>query len=118
MAPSTLMCMAPRVLIAMTRMLRLREKPHDGTDSIKGVRAKGTPNRTIRISDEIWDAASELAERLDESVAEVVRESLVGYVELHNEPTWFEAMAEAKRRGEHLPDVILDALREYIQRNP
>ena len=117
MAPTTLTRMAPRALIAMTRMLRLWEKPRDDNDKMGGVRAKGTPNRTIRISDEIWDDASELAERLGESVADVVRESLVGYVELHNEPTWAAAMATAKERGDYLPDIILDALNEYIYRD-
>lgn len=87
---------------------------HDENDIMVCVRAKGTPNRTIRISHEIWDAAAELADSLDETVADVVRESLVGYIELHNDPTWAEARATAKERGDDLSDFILAALRGYI----
>jgi len=39
-----------------------------------------TPRRTVRISDELWDAAAAKAETVGESVSDVVRRSLEQYV--------------------------------------
>jgi hypothetical protein len=38
-----------------------------------------TPRRTVRISDEVWQAAQKRAAERDESVSEVIREALVKY---------------------------------------
>lgn len=46
-----------------------------------GMAGKGTRRRTIRIADEVWDPAAEKAEAEGTSVSEIVRDSLVAYVE-------------------------------------
>lgn len=40
----------------------------------------GTPRRTIRIPDDLWDAASAKAEERGESVSDVIRKALERYV--------------------------------------
>ena len=39
-----------------------------------------TPNRTVRISDELWEAAKRKASDNDESVTDVIRRALERYV--------------------------------------
>lgn len=102
--------MTPGVLIALKR-LALRRAATTGTMSDV---AKGTTQRSIRIADDVWIPANELAERLGETVSDVVRESLAGYIELHTSPTWAEAMEIAERRGDDLLDIVRAALAEYI----
>ena len=43
-----------------------------------------TPVRTIRIDDALWTAAQETAERCEETVSDVVRAALRGYVVQHS----------------------------------
>ena len=43
--------------------------------------APRTPHRTIRINNELWDAAKEKAARQGISVTDVLREALEKYVE-------------------------------------
>ena len=40
-----------------------------------------TPKRSIRIDDELWDAAASKAKDRRESVADVIRRALLAYVE-------------------------------------
>lgn len=40
-----------------------------------------TPMRTVRIADELWNAALAVATRQGETVSDVVREALATYVE-------------------------------------
>lgn len=40
----------------------------------------GTPRRTIRIPDDLWDAATAKAEERGESVSDVIRRALERYV--------------------------------------
>ena len=42
--------------------------------------AKGTARRTIRVSDELWEAAQAVAEERGESVSDVIRSALEEYV--------------------------------------
>lgn len=42
--------------------------------------SKGTTRRTIRISDELWNSAQAVANENEESLSEVIRESLTEYV--------------------------------------
>lgn len=44
-----------------------------------------TPNRTIRVSDEIWQAAMRVAHDRGETVTEVIVRALVRYVREHPE---------------------------------
>lgn len=44
-----------------------------------------TPKRSIRIDDELWRAATETARKRRESVVDVIRRALIGYVEDHAE---------------------------------
>ena len=39
-----------------------------------------TPNRTVRISDELWSAALRAAEANDENLSDVIRQLLQAYV--------------------------------------
>lgn len=39
-----------------------------------------TPRRTIRINDDVWNAAAEKAERKGETVSDVVRRALINYI--------------------------------------
>ena len=41
---------------------------------------KRTPHRTIRVPDELWDAARDKAEQRDETVSDVIRAALERYV--------------------------------------
>lgn len=40
-----------------------------------------TPIRTVRVDDELWDAAATKAKRRRETVADVIRRALLAYVE-------------------------------------
>lgn len=42
-----------------------------------------TPNRTVRVPDELWEAAGRVAEDRGESLAEVIRRALERYVRDH-----------------------------------
>lgn len=42
-----------------------------------------TPRRTIRVADDIWDAAARAAEARNESVSDVVRRALIRYAKAH-----------------------------------
>lgn len=42
-----------------------------------------TPNRTVRVSDELWEAAKRVASDRGESVADVIRQALERYVREH-----------------------------------
>lgn len=42
-----------------------------------------TPQRTIRVSDELWQAAKEAAEERNENLTEVLVEALARYAEEH-----------------------------------
>lgn len=42
--------------------------------------SKGTAQRTIRITDELWEAAQAVAEERGESVSDVIRSALEEYV--------------------------------------
>lgn len=46
---------------------------------------RGTQHRGIRISDELWRAAKEIAKRRGETVADVVRAALERYVAEHEQ---------------------------------
>jgi len=45
-----------------------------------------TPNRTIRVPDEVWDAAKRVAADRGETVTEVIIRALVRYVREHPDP--------------------------------
>lgn len=106
--------MTPGFVIALKRVSRLLGGSGNETDTMGRVSTRGTPPRSIRIADDVWTPAAELAERLGETLSDVVRESLVGYVELHTERVWAEAVAMAVERGDHLPDILHRALEDYI----
>lgn len=42
--------------------------------------SRGTARRTIRITDELWEAAQTVAEERGESVSDVIRSALEEYV--------------------------------------
>ena len=42
-----------------------------------------TPNRTVRVPDELWDAAKRVAADRDETVTAVIIRALVRYVREH-----------------------------------
>jgi len=44
---------------------------------------RGTTIRSIRISDQVWDAAKEATERRGETISDVVRRALEAYVAAH-----------------------------------
>ncbi|WP_395690804.1 ribbon-helix-helix protein, CopG family [Nocardioides sp.] len=46
---------------------------------------RGTPRRTFRIPDELWEAAQREAEDRDEDLSDVVRRMLRQYVD-HDDP--------------------------------
>lgn len=45
--------------------------------------SRGTTHRTIRIVDEIWKPALQIAEKRGETLTDVVRDALIGYVAMH-----------------------------------
>lgn len=45
--------------------------------------AKGTPIRNIRVEDELWEAAAEVANARQESLSEAVRQFLRDYIAAH-----------------------------------
>lgn len=50
------------------------------TATIPDVRnAEQTPRRTVRVSNEVWDAAAAKAEEKGETVSDVVRRALIAY---------------------------------------
>jgi predicted transcriptional regulator len=42
--------------------------------------SKGTARRTVRIPDELWEAAQEAAEERGESVSDIIRRALEDYI--------------------------------------
>lgn len=47
--------------------------------------SKGTPKRSIRIEDELWNEARLLAREADDNLSEVIREALLNYVIEHRD---------------------------------
>jgi predicted transcriptional regulator len=45
-----------------------------------------SPQHTVRLDDELWDAAQRVAARRREKVSDVVRRALVEYVDRHHRP--------------------------------
>jgi predicted HicB family RNase H-like nuclease len=45
-----------------------------------------TPQRTVRVPDEVWDEARAAAERQGESISDVIRRSLEDYVKRNQDP--------------------------------
>jgi hypothetical protein len=45
-----------------------------------------TPQHTVAIDDDVWDAAQRLAARRREEVSDVVRRALVEYLDKHHRP--------------------------------
>jgi predicted transcriptional regulator len=45
-----------------------------------------TPEHSVRIDDELWDAAERIAARRREKVSDIVRRALVEYVDKHHRP--------------------------------
>jgi predicted transcriptional regulator len=43
----------------------------------------GTPRRTVRIPDDLWDAAARIAAARDESLSDILRQALERYVKRH-----------------------------------
>jgi hypothetical protein len=41
---------------------------------------KGTPNRAVRIPDELWHAALAVATERGETLSDIIRDRLAGYV--------------------------------------
>lgn len=46
-------------------------------------RSKHTPTRNVRIGDDDWKAAQEVARERGETLSDVIREALVRYVKRH-----------------------------------
>ena len=49
--------------------------------------SKGTPHRTVRIEDGLWDAAKEAAKQNGTNISEVIREALSAYVRDMGDPS-------------------------------
>ena len=45
--------------------------------------SKGTPPRTIRVEDALWDAAKETARTRGDNLSEIIRQALNTYVKQH-----------------------------------
>jgi hypothetical protein len=45
-----------------------------------------TPQHTVRIDDELWDAAQRIAAKRRETVSDIVRHALFEYVDKHRRP--------------------------------
>lgn len=68
----------------------------------------------MRVADDLWDRAAELAETSGDSVSDIIRDSLAEYVQLHEDPIWGQALTAARDRGENLSEIIRDALHQYL----
>lgn len=79
------------------------------------VPSRGTPQRTIRVADDLWRPFVELAESLGETPSQIVREAIRGYLGTHG-GTWTRALQVAEERGEDLTEVVRDFLLDYINR--
>lgn len=53
--------------------------------SVAPVTSKGTTRRSIRVPDELWDPALELAKRNGGDLSAVIREALADYLDKHKE---------------------------------
>lgn len=51
----------------------------------EGKRPPGTRLRNVRVPDEEWDAAMEIARRRGETLSDVIRQALTRYVARHRE---------------------------------
>lgn len=47
--------------------------------SVGSMSSKGTARRTVRVSDEVWDAAMAVAEARGETLSDVIRDALIAY---------------------------------------
>ena len=53
------------------------------TDAPPAPNQPATPNRTVRVPDEVWEAAKRVAADRDETLTEVIIRALVRYVREH-----------------------------------
>lgn len=51
-----------------------------GAAKVRPIPKGSTPIRTVRVEDELWEAAQERAAELDEDVSAVIRRGLESYV--------------------------------------
>lgn len=47
--------------------------------------SRGTPNRAVRIPDELWHAALAVATARGETLSDIIRERLAGYITTNQE---------------------------------
>ena len=73
--------------------MRQRTGSGYGQDVAARVRKNPTPTpqhtvsqHTVRIDDELWDAAQHIATKRRETVSDIVRHALVEYVDKHHRP--------------------------------
>lgn len=72
-----------------------------------------TPNRNVRIEDEIWDNATNAAKANGENVSVVIRRALINYAKLPARPDLY--VVEATYAPKH-PDALPDETRAHISR--
>lgn len=47
--------------------------------------SKGTPRRTVRIDDELWEDAQLVAKQRDEDLSDIIRQALRRYINTYGE---------------------------------
>ncbi|MCF3939917.1 hypothetical protein [Gordonia tangerina] len=46
--------------------------------------SRGTPNRNVRVPDNIWDPALRIAQARGETLSDVIREALTEYIAIYS----------------------------------
>ena len=72
-----------------------------------------TPNRAVRVPDATWGPAQEAAARRDDTLSEVMRDSLEAYVHFTDEE-WVELQDVAARLGLSRPVLFSTAIKAFV----
>lgn len=72
-----------------------------------------TPNRNVRIEDELWEAAGNAAKANGENLSVVIRRALISYAQMPARPDLY--LVEATYAPKHL-DLLPEEARAHIDR--
>jgi hypothetical protein len=109
--------MTPGAFISWMREAELRRHVDDANDTMGDVPSPENRPYSVRVPGDLRARFTEALEVAGESVSDVLRESIEGYIALHADPTYREAVALAEARGDRLEDVFHEFLRDYIVRH-
>ena len=74
-----------------------------------------TPNRAVRVPDNIWFPAQDASRRRGDTLSEIMRDSLEAYV-IMSDQQWNELVDVAGAAGMSRPQLFSTAIIEWVER--